>query len=634
MLLRLKLIFLCCCSFFTFGVNWAQSQAPVGTEIENFRVSEKSLDNQRSTILSGEKALFLEDGIMSLSNPRLVSITTEGKTNLIFNASECLYNQETKTISSLGQLSLSTADGQMQLSGSGFSGSLVGPTLSISTNVQAKLKKGLGTVSLRNIPDRVSGKGGDMINISAREFEMMPGKAEFRDSVIVKDVEGDLRADVIKIILQNEDGLIESIKAFGSIEINSEQIFISNEHVDSRASYDMESGSILLKGNPSWRMGGRSGRADSIMINRESMIISAEGDVEMKVPSSGEETALFQFNPTINSVDDSKSMTLKISSSYFVFEPARKNKKGYARYIGSVQLKRGNTRLDCQYLNFVMSEAGKEEKLEAARATGVNLTQGDDLLTSNIFFYDFEQGRMLMELNPNWNLGGQSGNARKVVIHTKSGKFLAQGDVGMQLTKVRGIAGLLFPLNERKVSPGANSSISVTCEFFEYIRTLDNSNSDSVKFYGDVSLVGKNGFNMKANSIDMEIDSLKKELNSIHAIGELRGATIGRNPMRFKGSKLNYDRKSNIVRLTGDPNVEIYTEQDGSQVVAFGSEAHYKAGDGRLSLLGNPLLKTPEGELRGEKVIYDQKDKRLRASGNWKMTLNAESIRQMRGKSE
>lgn len=634
MLLRLKLIVCCWCYFFTFGVNWVQSQAPAGAEIKNFRVSEKSLDNLRSTYLTGEKALFLEGGIMSLSNPRLVSITAEGKTNLIFNASECLYNQETKIISSPGQLTLSTADGQMQLSGSGFSGSLLGPTLTISTNVQAKLKKGLRDVSFRNIPQRIAVDDSNMIDISARRFEMTPGKAEFRDSVIVKDVEGDLRADVITIGLQNEEGLIQSIKAFGSIEVESKNISISNEHVDSMASYDMESGSVVLKGNPSWRMGDRSGRANSIMINRESMIISAEGDVEMEVPSSGKDGALFQFNSSINSVNTPKSMPLIINSSYFVFEPARKKKKGYARYIGSVKLKRGNTQLDCQYLNFVMSGVGKEEKLDDAMATGVDLYQGDDRLTSNIFFYDFEQGRMLLELSPNWSLEGQNGNAKKVEVHTESGKFSAQGDVEMELTKTKSIDSLLLPLTHRKTSSGVNSPISVTCDFFEYIRSFDGSHSDAVKFYGGVVLASKNGFNMKANSIDMKIDSLKKGLNSIYAIGELRGSTIGQNPMRFKGSKLTYDKKSNVVRLIGDPNVEIYTEQDSSQVVAFGSEAHYKAGEGRLSLIGSPFLKTPEGELRGEKVVYDQKDKKLRASGKWKMILNAESIRQMRGKPE
>ena len=50
---------------------------------------------------------------------------------------------------------------------------------------------------------------------------------------------------------------------------------------------------------------------------------------------------------------------------------------------------------------------------------------------------------------------------------------------------------------------------------------------------------------------------------------------------------------------------------------------------GQLKLTGNPVLRTPEGELRGNVVIYDQQAKRLRASGRWKMILNAKMIRQM-----
>ena len=634
MFLRLKLIAWCCVSFFDFGANWGQGQTPVGTSIENFRVSEKSLDNQRSTILTGEKALFLEGGIMSLSNPRLVTVTSKGKTNIVFNASECLYNQETKTISSPGQMSLSTSDGQMQLSGLGFSGSLIGPSLTIATNVKANLKKSLKDVSFRNIPDQVAIEGADIIDIFAKKFEMIPGKAEFRDSVIVKDVEVDLRADVIKIEFQNEDGLIRSVEGFGDIEIESDKVLITNKHVDSRASYDLESGSILIKGSPSWLMGENSGRADSIMIHRESMFIGAYGNVEMKVPISDKEDGLFRFNPVSDTESESNSLLLNISSSYFVFQPAKKGKKGYARYIGSVKLIRGITRLDCQYLNFVMDGESNEEQLEAAGATGVNLYQGNDSLTSDILFYDFEDGKMILEASPNWNLGGQTGNANRVEIDTKSGKFLAKGNVEMELTKARGVANFLFPMNERKSSPEDNSPIRVICDIFEYNRSFKNSHSDSVIFYGDVSLTGKNGFNLKANSIDMEIDSIKKDLNTISAIGDLSGSTIGQNSMRFNGGRLNYDKNSKMVRLLGDPNVEIHTDQDGAQVVAYGSEAQYKTEEGRMVLLGNPLLKTPQGLLAGDRVIYDQNEKRLRASGNWKMTLNSESILQIRDKSD
>ena len=147
-----------------------------------------------------------------------------------------------------------------------------------------------------------------------------------------------------------------------------------------------------------------------------------------------------------------------------------------------------------------------------------------------------------------------------------------------------------------------------------------------MKFDGNVLLSGENGFDLMAKSIGINIDSINNNLNSIEAIGELRGSTIGQNPMRFNGSYLNYDKKTDLLRLTGEPRVEIRTKQDGSEVIAIGNMAIYKVSDGELSLVGNPLLKTTEGELRGAKVIYDQKKKRLRASGDWKMTLNIESF--------
>ena len=70
---------------------------------------------------------------------------------------------------------------------------------------------------------------------------------------------------------------------------------------EGRANYDLETGTILFNGNPFWNIGDRSGSADSIMINRESMFVSAQGDVVMEVPDDSlEGAALFQFNPISN----------------------------------------------------------------------------------------------------------------------------------------------------------------------------------------------------------------------------------------------------------------------------------------------------------------------------------------------
>ena len=134
---------------------------------------------------------------------------------------------------------------------------------------------------------------------------------------------------------------------------------------------------------------------------------------------------------------------------------------------------------------------------------------------------------------------------------------------------------------------------------------------------------------MRANSIALGIHSVKNELESLVATGALNGKTAGQNSMRFIGNRLVYDRDTDTVQLTGEPSVEIHTTQDGADVVALGQAAQYSVGNGQLRLTGNPVLRTPEGELRGNEVVYDQQARRLRASGRWKMILNAKMIRQM-----
>ena len=67
-------------------------------------------------------------------------------------------------------------------------------------------------------------------------------------------------------------------------------------------------------------------------------------------------------------------------------------------------------------------------------------------------------------------------------------------------------------------------------------------------------------------------------------------------------------------------------------VVALGQAAIYNLGTGLLRLTGDPVLKTAEGELRGREVLFDQRTKRLKAAGRWKMTLNPKTIAKMRGR--
>ena len=301
---------------------------------------------------------------------------------------------------------------------------------------------------------------------------------------------------------------------------------------------------------------------------------------------------------------------------------------GYARYIGSVRLAREGNSLECQSLNIELG--GKDGGgVKQATAIGVKLLQGSDQLTSQFAVYDFENGLIKLNINPTWNLNGQTGRADRVELDPDQGRFRAIGNVRMKLPKQSGGIGFIFPEQDTAKNEDTGSPLLVDCESFEYRRAVAGVNSDSAMFQGNVLLANETGFNVHAQSVSLSIDPVENELNSLVATGQLNGATAGQNSMRFIGNRLVYDREADTVRLTGEPSVEIHTRQEGADVVALGQAAQYGVSTGQLKLTGNPVLRTPEGELLGNVVIYDQQAKRLRASGRWKMILNAKMIRQM-----
>ena len=608
------------------GVPLVLGQAPAGTTIENFRVSEKSADGNQTTQLRGAQAVFREDGQLALSDPRLISVNAEGKTNLVFQASECLYNQDTKEITSPGQLSLSTSDGQMQLSGVGFSGSLTGPLLTVSRGVKAHLNKKLRGIPLGQASTNpAEGVPADVIQISSTQFELQPGQAEFRESVTVTDVDGTLKSRVIKIGLHEEDWELQWIQAQGGVVVQNDGFKTTSD----LAVYDLAAGTVLFRGKPHWEMDDRSGRADLLLVHQESKVVSAKGNVSMKLPAdSGVESGLFQFSPTQQNSPEGKAESLEVKARYFVFQPASEMRTGYARYIGSVRLARESNSLECQYLNIELG--GKDGGgVKQATAIGSKLFQGSDQITSQFAVYDFENGMIQLNMNPTWNLNGQAGRADRVELLPDQGRFRANGNVNMKLPKQSGGIGFIFPEQDAEKNEGTGSPLLVDCETFEYRRAVAEGDPDSAEFQGNVRLANDTGFNVHAQSVALSIDPVENELNSLVATGRLNGATAGQNSMRFIGNRLVYDREADTVRLTGEPSVEIHTRQEGADVVALGQAAQYGVNTGQLKLTGNPVLRTPEGELRGNVVIYDQQAKRLRASGRWKMILNAKMIRQM-----
>ena len=602
--------------------NPSQTLGQAAASTGRFRIAEKSADSLRISILTGSEAVFQADGML-LTDPRLVTVTADGKTNLVFTASECLYDQDKKTIRSSGELSLSTGDGQMQLKGVGFSGNLAGPTLSVLSNVVAKLDKKLTQARQKSAKP-------ELLQITSRQFELEPGRALFRDSVLVKDADGTLSSDSIAVGMREDDWEVQTILASGNVALQAEQIKTTSEQAD----YDLPAGLIVLKGNPSWTMGERSGRANLLMIHRESQSVNAEGDVYMRLPAgAGGAGGLLDFNaPTAGSAKASKGESVEIRSNVFLFQAATGENVGFARYIGAVQLTRGEGRLQCSFLNVRLAK-GSGGAVESVNAeVGVNLAQGGDQLTAQTATYDLAQKTIQFRGGARWNLGTQSGEARSVELSPNDGVFRASGRVKMQLPRPKGDGRFLLPPASGEVAKNEPSGepLLVVCDSFEYRQAVGSVGLDSATFTGNVVLSGDEGLRVLAQNVVIGIDSEGAGLVSLDASGDLVVSTTGENAMRYVGDRLVYSTADETMRLTGKPSVEIRTRLEGAEVVALGQAAIYNLGTGLLRLTGDPVLKTDEGELRGREVVFNPHTKRLKATGRWKMTLNPRTIAKMR----
>ena len=267
-------------------------------------------------------------------------------------------------------------------------------------------------------------------------------------------------------------------------------------------------------------------------------------------------------------------------------------------------------------------------------AVGVKLEQGGDQLTAQTATYDMVQKRIQFQGEPKWKLGTQSGQARSVELSPVDGVFRASGRVKMQLPRPKGDGRFLLPADsgEAAKTEPSGEPLLVVCDSFEYRQAVGGKGLDSAIFTGNVVLTGDEGLRVQARRVATESDPGEAGLVSLDAAGDLDVSTTGENAMRYVGDRLVYTRLDETMRLTGRPRVEIRTWREGSEVVALGQAAIYNLGTGLLRLTGDPVLKTPEGVLRGREVVFNPQTKRLKATGRWKMTLNPKTIAKMRGR--
>jgi lipopolysaccharide export system protein LptA len=97
---------------------------------------------------------------------------------------------------------------------------------------------------------------------------------------------------------------------------------------------------------------------------------------------------------------------------------------------------------------------------------------------------------------------------------------------------------------------------------------------------------------------------------------------------RAQGDKAVYTAGNGEVVLTGGNGVKVVVADAQGVIEGSGSKAVYAGTQEVLELSGNnPVLTAGEGKVWGDPVILDHATKTLKATGNWRVRLNPESLK-------
>ncbi|HXF09431.1 MAG TPA: hypothetical protein VN625_01515 [Desulfuromonadaceae bacterium] len=95
---------------------------------------------QMRSRMSGAEAQPMTGGLLVVKGLKLEMFTTNGETQVVVHAPECVYNTIKHTANSPGRLSLQNGDGKIRIEGTGFQWQQDNSILTISNNVHTTIE--------------------------------------------------------------------------------------------------------------------------------------------------------------------------------------------------------------------------------------------------------------------------------------------------------------------------------------------------------------------------------------------------------------------------------------------------------------------------------------------------------------
>lgn len=522
--------------------------------------------------LTGTEARPLPGDQVLIKNMKLQSFRPNGEREIVIEAPECLYDRPARQAGSPGPLQVQSGDGRFRIAGEGFAWRQDAKSLIISNHIHATIQEPKPNAA--------------PLEVTSRWFEFNADKRRgvFHEEVHGSDAEVEFTCGRLAASAPTGD-TFDLIEAEQALEIKGKAD--GRRASAQRGIYYRSEDRVELIDEASWQVGQNAGRADRVRARQSDHSFEATGHVAMKLPREGLGAAGGLLNAGTPPAAATEAPLVDLFADKF------SSRSNLVVAEGAVRLRDGTNQLSCDRLE---GHSGPTAAGATAVASGhVVVERGDGKMQSEQAVYSESTHALVFTGEPRWQQAQLNGRAERVTVGTQSGEVIAENDVVVTLSVSAGGQSLLsfFPAAETNRAPQTIEVASRTLRFKER----------QAVFSGGVQAnqVPRTGTEprLRSEKLEVQFAASGRGAESLRAVqgvvyeqgtpGVTNGLAIFRRMDANTLTATTDAASGDLAELTAEGGVRI--EQPGS--LAKGSRAVYEKRTQILKLLGNPSLETP-----------------------------------------
>ncbi len=380
--------------------------------------------------IEGAQGQQQPDGRWLITRAKYQTFSLTGEGELVVEAPECLFDPGQHSLSSAGPLNVRTADRGFALDGEGFLWQQTNSTLLVSnrvhTTVHPELFRPSATAAVTNRPAEAA-PGIDLFS-DQFEYAQASGRGVYQGNVRVTGTNLVSSAGKLTILLPLAEHRLQSLTAEEHVVVDYEQLHAAGEW----AFYSADTDVIQMRGQPSWRMGQRTGGGDELVFDRTNKVFRATGHARLQIPAASMGNAVFlsrtaaapvQAPPPTNQLVEILCDNYELRTNLAVF----RDQVRVSDRLGD-QLQ---GQMTCGRMTLTL--AGTNELQRMVAEQNVAIAQGTRRFTAARAEYTAANNLLDLTGNPAWQDGLREGKGDHMRMNLAHEEMLVEGNAFMKL---------------------------------------------------------------------------------------------------------------------------------------------------------------------------------------------------------